>query len=85
MSKVVGFTPYAKENLLTKSGTFRSSQINREFVFLMGGRDDEGRRLRRQLKVTLYVAWIDYNGRRGMTHLWTVRDGRRRLIHRKDE
>jgi len=81
-SRVIGFTPYAKENLLTGHGRIRAAHKENAFVFIMGGTEG-GKRVRRELKVTLYAAWIDYCDLPHMTHLWTVRDGRRRLVHRK--
>lgn len=81
-TRVIGFTPYAKDNLLTGHGRIRSSQKDTVFLFIMGGLND-GRRVRRELKVTLYAAWVDYCQHDQMTHLWTVREGRRRLVHRK--
>lgn len=81
-SRVIGFTPYARENLLTGHGRIRAAHQEAAFLFIMGGWE-EGKRVKRQLEVTLYAAWIDYCDQPSMTHLWTVRDGRRRLVHRK--
>lgn len=82
---VSGFTPYATEKLLTMeaSNVFQVHEPDAVSVFVMGGRDIRQRRIRRELRTTLAGAWIDYQGRWGMTHLWIIKGGRRHLVHRK--
>lgn len=77
-----GFTPFAKANLLTEDGFIADTQARR--VFVMGYRDDDGIKVRREERTTLRVAFIAYSSSMQYTHLWVKwTDGRRRLVHRK--
>lgn len=82
---IQGFTPYATENLVTElsSTSFTVRNPQQVVVVIMGGHDVYQRRIRREVRTTLTMAWVDYQGRWGMTHLWIMANGRRRLVHRK--
>lgn len=83
MGYPVGFTQYAREKLLSPGGFIKASERGVEHIFVMKGADEDGKKISRELRVTFQSAWMDYCGRWGMTHLWTVRDGQRHLVHRK--
>lgn len=77
----IGFTPFAKEHLLYPSGHVRD--IKRR-TYVMGGKDDDGKRVRRELRVTVLIAWLTYAAEPELTHLWVKwKDGKRHLVHRK--
>lgn len=80
--KEPGFTPFAKERLLYPNGYVKD--VKRR-VYVMGGRDTEGKRMRREINgMTLLVVWIDYASVKEYTHLWVKwKDGTRKLVHRK--
>lgn len=81
-----GFTPFAKQHLLamTGDGTDGYAKDAKHRVYIMGGRDVNGKRIRREMRGTLTAVFIDYTGRWGYTRLWVQwKDGRRHLVHRK--
>ncbi len=76
-----GFTPFAKEELLYASGHVRD---NKERVYVMGGQGSDGKRMRVEVRATLFLVFVDFTKRTGFTHLWVKwHDGKRRLVHRK--
>jgi hypothetical protein len=80
-SSRIGFTPFAKENLLYASGHVRDTKRR---VYVMGGKDADGKRVRRELRVTVLIAWLSYAAEPELTHLWVKwKDGKRYLVHRK--
>ena len=77
----IGFTPFAKEHLLYANGHVRDTK-NRTYI--MSGKSPDEKRIRREIKVTILVAWLDYAAHTEYTHLWVKwKDGRRHLVHRK--
>lgn len=77
----VGFTPFAKERLLHPTGHARDTKAR---TYVMGGKDADGKRLRREMKATILVVWLDYAAIKDYTHLWVKwKDGTRKLVHRK--
>lgn len=77
----VGFTPFAKKSLLYPTGHAKDTK-NRTYV--MGGKDADGKRVRREMKATILVVWLDYAAVKDYTHLWVKwKDGKRHLVHRK--
>jgi len=85
MGYPIGFTQYAREKLLSPAGFVKASERGVDHVFVMKGADPEGKRVIKELRTTLMLAYLTYVGETYMTHLWTVRDGRRHLVHRKPE
>lgn len=82
MSAIVGFTPFAKEHLLTTHGFVKDTKSRRTFV--LGGRLDDGTKVRREVTTTLRVAFVEYNRDYVVDRLWVKwSDGTRRLVHRK--
>lgn len=80
-SSRIGFTPFAKEHLLYENGYVRDIKHR---TYIMGGKDADGKRIRREMRVTVLVAWMDYAAHTEYTHLWVKwKDGRRHLVHRK--
>lgn len=76
-----GFTPFAKETLLYPTGHAKDTKRR---VYVMGGKDADGKRLRREMSATILVAWLDYAALSDYTHLWVKwKDGKRHLVHRK--
>lgn len=76
-----GFTPFAKEFLLYPSGHVRDSK---QRVYVLGGKDADGKRVRVEVRDTLLVVFFNFTTRVGITHLWVKwHDGTRRLVHRK--
>ena len=76
-----GFTDWAKENLLHPTGHVRDTK--RRF-YLMGGKSPDGKRIRFEMKHTALMAWLTYEARPELTHLWVKwKDGKRHLVHRK--
>lgn len=77
----MGFTPFAKENLLYPSGHVRDTKRR---VYVMGGKSEDGKRVRRELRVTVLIAWLTYAAEPDLTRLWVKwKDGKRHLVHRK--
>lgn len=77
----IGFTPFAKEHLLYPSGHVRDTKRR---TYVMGGKSDDGKRVRRELRVTVLIAWLTYAAEPELTHLWVKwKDGKRYLVHRK--
>lgn len=76
----VGFTPFAKEHLLYPSGHAMDFK-NRPYI--LGGHAD-GKRVRREIRATILVVWLDYASDPNLTHMWVQwPDGKRHLVHRK--
>jgi hypothetical protein len=82
MTGNIGFTPYAHQHLLGPLGHVVQSERTDPHVWVMGGWEGK-KRLRKEVKTTLLLVFIDYVAEEHMTHLWTVRDGRRHLVHRR--
>lgn len=80
-----GFTPYATESVIEMTGkhAFSVREPGQIVIVVMGGRDVHHKRIRREVRTSFTQAWLDYQGRWGMTHLWLITNGRRRLVHRK--
>lgn len=80
-----GFTPFALDTLVESTGkhAFTVREPNKVLVVVMGGRDVHNKRIRREVRTSFTQAWLDYQGRWGLTHLWVIDHGRRRLVHRK--
>lgn len=77
----IGFTPFAKEHLLYESGHVRDTKRR---TYVMGGKNPDGKRIRRELRVTVLIAWLTYAAEPELTHLWVKwKDGKRYLVHRK--
>ncbi len=77
----VGFTPFAKEKLLFPTGHAKDTKTR---TYVMGGKDTDGKRVRREMSATILVVWLDYASDRQLTHLWVKwKDGKRHLVHRK--
>lgn len=80
-SSRIGFTSFAKEHLLYANGHVRDTKAR---TYIIGGKDADGKRIRRERKVTVLVMWLDYAANTEYTHLWVKwKDGRRHLVHRK--
>lgn len=76
-----GFTSFAKESLLYPTGHAKDTKRR---VYVMGGKDPEGKRIRREMEATILIAWLDYAALTDYTHLWVKwKDGKRHLVHRK--
>lgn len=77
----MGFTAFAKEHLLYANGYVRDTKRR---VYVMGGTDPDGKRVRREIKATILVSWLTYASVPEYTRLWVKwKDGTRKLIHRK--
>lgn len=77
----IGFTDFAKEHLLYASGYVKDTKRR---TYVMGGIDDAGHRVRREIRATVLVAWLTYAGTPELGRLWVKwKDGSRKLVHRK--
>ena len=77
----IGFTPFAKENLLFPSGYVKDTKRR---IYVMGGVGEDGHRMRTEIKATVLVAWLTYAATPDLTRLWVKwKDGTRKLVHRK--
>lgn len=75
-----GFTPFAKEHLLHPTG--HAKDVKRR-VYILGGEED-GKRIRREMRATMLVVWLDYASDSHLTRMWVQwKDGKRHLVHRK--
>jgi len=80
-SSHIGFTDFAKECLLYPNGHVRDIKHR---TYIMGGKSPDEKRIRREMKATILVVWLDYAATTEYTHLWVKwKDGRRKLVHRK--
>lgn len=76
----VGFTPFAKENMLFPTG---HAMDHKRRNYVLGGRTED-KRVRREMRATLLVVWLTYAAEPDLDHLWVQwSDGKRRLVHRK--
>ena len=77
----MGFTPFAKENLLHTNNHVRDTKRR---TYVMGGKDSNGKRIRHEMRATILVAWLTYAAVPEYTHIWVKwKDGTRKLVHRK--
>lgn len=81
----IGFTPFAYDHLITRTDSgdgFPSDSKKRTYI--LGGHDSRGKRVRREIRGTLYATWIVYADDSSVVRLWVQwKDGRRHLVHRK--
>lgn len=76
-----GFTPYAREKLLYPRDVIKDAKPR---VYTLGGKDADGKRVRRQTRTVLTLAFKEYLSDDVYTHLWVSgKDGKRHLVHRK--
>lgn len=76
-----GYTPFAKEHLLYPNGTPKDFKKR---VFTFGGTTADGKRIREQMRGTVFASHQHFLSRDELTHLWVMwKDGRRHLVFRK--
>lgn len=81
----VGFTPFAFDHLITRTDAgdgFPTDSKKRSYI--LGGTDTHGKRVRREVRGSLYATWLVYAEDRSVVRLWVQwKDGKRHLVHRK--